>query len=385
MGCQQKMKIPDLRETYGYKDTHPFGGYVAYHIVEQSFPDNWINDKNDPFSEDLNWLTDTASLYISISNELYVDDKDVTRLLDFIYKGNTAFLAASQFDTTLLNKLYCKVKNYDFLARLQPRTFTTTSLRLIDGITTFKEKPLQYFYLPFLNSFSEINAAYCRKVGYNQNDEPNCIVLFWGKGKLFLHCDPRAFSNYFLLQGSNYQYLTQLLQVMPKTPEHVYWNSYYVKKTYKGGGSSFSSLSTIFKYPPLIWAFWLALALLLLYIFFNGKRRQRIVPVIPPVKNSSVAFAEAIGGLYLKEKDNKTIAQKMITYFNEHIRTSYFLNTNLVNEDFLISLSRKSGVELIKIKRLYYDMQHATDSPEVKDTMLLSINEQIQEFYKTKN
>jgi hypothetical protein len=42
MGCQQKMKIPDLRETYGYKDTHPFGGYVAYHIVEQSFPDNWM-------------------------------------------------------------------------------------------------------------------------------------------------------------------------------------------------------------------------------------------------------------------------------------------------------------------------------------------------------
>ena len=172
---------------------------------------------------------------------------------------------------------------------------------------------------------------------------------------------------------------------MPQTPEHIYWSSYYGKKTYKESDNSFSTLSTIFKYPPLRWAFWIALALLLLYILFNGRRRQRIVPVIPPVENSSVAFAEAIGGLYLKEKSNKTIAEKMITYFHEHIRSRYFLNSSVVNEDFLQSLSRKSGVEYATIKRLYYDMQTAVDSPEVDDEMLLNLNTQIQEFYKTKN
>lgn len=384
IGCKQRQQIPDLRETYNYKDTHPFGAYVAYQIVQQTYKDTWVNNKNDKLADDLFWINDTSSLYISISKNLYLEDNDVKKLLDFVYNGNTALLAASVFDSTLLTKIKCNVENYDFLELMKPLSFTNTGIRLINGITTFRDTTLQYFYLPFLNHFSELNVSNTRKVGYNQKDEPNCIVIFWGKGKLFLHCDPRAFSNYFLLQGSNYQYLTQLLQVMPKSPENVYWNSYYVKKNYKSNGKSFSSFDAIFKYPPLIWAFWLMLAMLFLYIFFSAKRRQRIVPVISPVKNSSIQFAEAIGGLYLKEKDNKIIALKMITYFNEHIRSVYFLNTNLVNDDFVLSLSRKSGIELAQVKKLYYEMQQIADSPEVDDSMLLSLNEQIQEFYKTK-
>ena len=143
-------------------------------------------------------------------------------------------------------------------------------------------------------------------------------------------------------------------------------------------------MSTIFKYPPLKWAFWISLMLLLLYILFNGKRRQRIVPIIKPVQNSSVAFAEAIAGLYLKEKNNKIIADKMITYFNEYIRSRYFLNTNIANHDFLMALSRKSGVVLNKTETLYRTMQQVSDSIEIDDFILLNLNEQIQQFYKNK-
>jgi hypothetical protein len=384
-GCVKKSSLPDMRESYNYKDIRPFGGYVAYHILENSFSDNWIGIKDSPFAETVNWLSDdTSSIYVSISKKFYVDENDANALLNYVYKGNTVFIAASEIDTTLLSKIYCAQDTYDMMYNFMAQTYNNTAVRLITAVTNSDSNWVRYYYFPFINYFSKIEPTYCRKVGYNEKGLPNCIVLFWGHGKMYLHCDPRAFSNYFLLKENNYIYMKELLQILPKNPEHVYWDNFYNKRNYKRN-NNFSTLNTIFKYPALKWAFWIAVLLLLLYIFFSAKRRQRIVPIVKPVQNSSIAFAEAIAGLYLKEKNNKIIAEKMITYFNEHVRSRYFLNTNVVNQDFLTALSRKSGVDVDATKNLYYTMQQIIDSPDIDDLMLLNLNEQIEQFYKNKN
>jgi hypothetical protein len=67
---------------------------------------------------------------------------------------------------------------------------------------------------------------------------------------------------------------------------------------------------------------------------FDSKRRQRIIKPLQPNINTSVAFTETVGRLYLQKKDNRNIADKMITYFLEHIRNQYFLNTNQLNDEF---------------------------------------------------
>ena len=72
----------------------------------------------------------------------------------------------------------------------------------------------------------------------------------------------------------------------------------------------------------------------------------------------------------------------MSTYFNEYIRNNYFLNTNTVNDDFITTLSRKSGVERTKVESIYRAIDHAHNNTTVDDYQLLSLNEQIQNFYK---
>jgi hypothetical protein len=136
------------------------------------------------------------------------------------------------------------------------------------------------------------------------------------------------------------------------------------------------------KHPPLAAAFWLSLIMLALYLAFGSKRRQRVIPPRKPNENTSVTFTETIGRLYLQKKDNKNIAEKMITYFNEHVRNSYFLNTNVVDDEFITTLSRKSGVDRGAVESLYRAMQHAHQSAAVDDYQLLSLNQQIQHFYK---
>lgn len=383
-GCGDSSGLPDMRETNGYRETKPFGTSVAYELLQQTYPKQFLQVKKKSFSDIFAWTNDTAALYVNVSKCYYADEDDANALLNFVFKGNTAFIAASQFDTILLNKLYCKETDFAMQEQFLPENYLQTRTSLVPAVLNTSDSIYQYYYQPFANYFSTINDGYARIVGYNNLKQPNFIVFFWGKGRLFLHCDARAFSNYFLLQKNNYQYLSQPLQVLPAEPEHIYWDDFYNKKNYPSQGNKRSLLSALWSHPPLRWAFLLLMALFILYLVFNSKRRQRIIPVIRPVQNSSVKFAEAIAGLYLKEKNNKSISDKMITYFNEYIRGNYFLNVNTGDKEFLSSLSKKSGVPLEKTETLFRTMQQLSNISIVTDAHLVDLNNQIQQFYKLK-
>ena len=121
-----------------------------------------------------------------------------------------------------------------------------------------------YYYYPFLNSLSGYDTAFTRVLGVNENNQPNYIILFSGKGRIYLHVAPRIFSNYFLLTGDNYKYLENVLSYLRTDPKNIYWDEYYKnanlnrRKNNDGkDDNDFSSLSVIRQHPPLLWAFWL--------------------------------------------------------------------------------------------------------------------------------
>ncbi|MBL0144487.1 MAG: hypothetical protein IPP48_00645 [Chitinophagaceae bacterium] len=378
--CNKKNQIPSLTETYAKADKKPFGGYVVHKQIEELFFTNTVQDKKQPF--DKTWddikYDDTASLYICITPKLFLSDAEVEAMMDYIYEGNDLFIASGIIDETLTQKIASHQAN--------------NMLGLLLGTDTFKNTitypPLKdtigysYYYKPFDNNFSKVNTSYTKVLGTNEEGKPNYIVYFHGKGKLFLHCDPRAFSNYFLLKKQNYKYVDKVLAYTNTRPTHVYWDNYYRSINRRRNDEEFSSLGEILKHPPLATAFWLALALLTLYILFGGKRRQQVIEVVKPNENTTVTFTETIGRLYLQNKDNKNIADKMIMYFNEHIRNQYYLNTSTINAEFITALSRKSGIEHNRVETLYRTIQHAQQSTQLSDFELLSLNEQIQKFYK---
>ena len=329
-----------------------------------------------PFDRTWGQISDTASLYVCMAPNLFLNTDEVKAMLDYVYAGNTLFIAANRFDTSLLNEIKCR----------EEYTSSLTYYGYLDSVCNtsvkFMDSAYTYYYDPFKNWFSYDDTVFTKVLGVNEDNRPDFIVVFHGKGKLFLHCDPRAFSNYFLLKNNNYKYLQNTFAYTNDYPDHLYWDDYYWKLGGRTAGGKGGSLSEILSHIQLAWAFWLVLLLLLLYILFAGKRRQRIIEKIKPNDNTTVTFTETIGRLYLQKKDNKNIAEKMSTYFNEYVRNNYFLNTNIVNDDFITTLSRKSGVDRGKVESLYRTMQHVQHNAAVDDYQLLSLNEQIQNFYK---
>ncbi len=372
-------KLPELRETFSKKDDIPFGTSVAYRELKLLYPSNTVRDIRQPFSQTWKEISDTGSLYVCITSNLFLEETEVNAILQYIAEGNDLFISANYIDELLQEKIKCNVRQQlNFLLSFSSLKDTETR-SLIEP-----DSAHSYFYLPFGNSFTSFDTGRTRIVGLNDNMEPNSIIYFYGRGKLYLHCDPRAFSNYFLLKNENYKYLEQSLAFTQANPQRIYWDDYY-NKMRRRSSEDFSTFSEIMKHPPLKYAFWLALALLLFYVLFGSKRVQRIIESRKPNENTTVTFTETIGRLYLQKKDNRNVADKMITYFNEFIRNKYFLNTSQVNDDFITSLGRKSGVPRDQVESLYRTIADVHASDALDDYRLLSLNEQIQKFHKNKN
>ncbi len=390
-GCDSAVpakRIPKLTETYYASDKKPFGAYIAYHQLGEMFFHNSIHTESRNFEESWKNIDDTSGVYITIAKTLYTTNEDVNSIIAFAERGNDAFFSAQSFDHNLLDELGCKVFSDLDIDILHGILYKRTGIRFNSHIST-DTSMYRYYYYPFTTKFASFDPADTRVLGYSAFGAPDFIVVFRGKGRIFLHCEPRTFSNYFLLQYDNYHYLENAFGYMNDHPQHVYWNSYYARLRSKdeamnnrNDSGGFSSLSEILKHPPLAVAFWLSLSMLLLYVLFGIKRRQRVIEMVKPNENTTVTFTETIGRLYLQKKDNKNIAEKMTTYFNEYIRNKYFLNTYLINGDFIDTLSRKSGVPHGKVESLYRAIDRIGHSMETDDFQLLSLNEQIQDFFK---
>jgi len=111
---------------------------------------------------------------------------------------------------------------------------------------------------------------------------------------------------------------------------------------------------------------------------------QRVVEAAEPNNNTTVAFTETIGRLYLQKKDNRNIADKQITYLLEHIRNQYYLNTSQVNDEFIAALSRKTNASKEGMDKLFQMIHTIQQSEEISDDQLLELNSQVENFFKSK-
>jgi hypothetical protein len=132
----------------------------------------------------------------------------------------------------------------------------------------------------------------------------------------------------------------------------------------------------------LRWAFWLVLLLFALIYLFDSKRKQRAIPVINPLRNSSMEFVKTIGRLYYQRRDNNNLALKMVTHFQDHVRNRYHLQAGTLDEGFIERLAYKSGFDKSSLENLAEDMKRLTEQGYLTDEALKELYRKLEEFYK---
>ena len=356
-----------------YRDKEPMGTNMAYRLLPHLFTagTTLASKKVNALVNVLSYAKGT--IYISIGKNIILGDEEFTQLLSYVGRGNEFFISGNGIDYRLLDTLGIKHSYADSSTPHKQNTF----LQIADTVT-YGRKKYGFFFYPFSDVFDRYDSSTTKVLGVNENGRPNYIVVRYGRGKFYFHTAPTAFTNYFLLTTGNTAYFDQVFSYLSRDASAVYWAD-----TDKfGRGSDFSALAVFWKNPPLKYAMLLACALMLLYIAFGSKRKRRLVPPLVPNTNSSLSFVHTIGNLYLQKKDNRNIAVKMLTFFFEHVRSNYHLNTNNINSEFIQALAGKSGVEEAKVRALITQSEYINQVDSITDQELFQINNLIYEFYK---
>jgi hypothetical protein len=91
-------------------------------------------------------------------------------------------------------------------------------------------------------------------------------------------------------------------------------------------------------------------------------------------------FTQTIGRLYYQHRDHKNIAEKKITYFLDHLRSHYYVQTGEFNDDLFDRLHAKTGQPLAEITALFNLIAHIRRQPAVSETQLLQLHRSIEKF-----
>lgn len=134
----------------------------------------------------------------------------------------------------------------------------------------------------------------------------------------------------------------------------------------------------------LKWAYYVGLLGILLFILFQGKRNQRIIPTRIPLKNQSIAFARTIASMYYEKSDHKSIANQKIIFFLDYIRTELLISTLVIDDQFFENIVAKTGNKKETIETLFQKIEiiQSQKDPlyQVSKEQLIGLNNLIEEF-----
>jgi hypothetical protein len=221
------------------------------------------------------------------------------------------------------------------------------------------------------------------KLGQNSTGGVNFVQMNKGSGRFYLHASPLAFSNYFILHKQNIQYYQQALSVIPSDTRAVVWNEYFLQKRNRPSGKEGTNwLGALFTVPAFRWGLLTALFFLVLFILLQMRRQQRVIPPHEKWRNDSLDFVKTLGRLYYDRGDHRNLAQKMGAYFLEHVRSTYKLSTQTLDDDFVRTLHAKTGYPEPEIRNIVTEIEQLKEGPAISDERLAYFHHQLELFYQ---
>jgi hypothetical protein len=368
----EKTKRIDRRISLRRRDKIPYGTKVAFDGLSTLFPNATISDDNKALTSVQTGEGKVAC--VIVVSEMNPGPADINSILEFVGAGNHVFISSRFFGDSLLHALGLKA------------TYRFWWHPLMDSLQLSVRQPVTGDSLSFSypgDSYdgwvSSYDQKYTTVLGRDRSGRPDFVRFnYKGGGTLYLHFAPLAFSNFFLLHKHNIVYYQAALSYLPTSVTAVVWDGYFAHR----GHESFSALQYIMSNPGLAWAFWLVLLLFLLIYLFESKRRQRTIPIVNPLQNSSLDFVRTIGRLYFQRRDNFNLASKMVAHFQDLVRTRYNLPVVALDEELVNKLAYRTGYRREDLSKLVGYMRELPSKAHVPDPELLDFHRQLEAFYK---
>jgi hypothetical protein len=360
----------------------PFGAYALHALLPSQFKSVRLTTSNQTFYEFKDSLQKKETVFILASN-FSGDKEDTEALLDYVGKGATAFISAQYFWGKFADTLNVSTSDYFFAdanAMQAGKTYSASDSSSLRFANHALDSTRTYFFKRdnIHNYFETFDTTRTTIIAWNDRHKPVSLKVQWGDGHFILNSTPIAFTNIYLMRSEHLaEFAGKMLSYLPE--RNVYWTEFYQV----GRRESATPLRFVLTNEPLRWAYYLTLGAILLFMIFEAKRKQRIIPVIKPLANTTLEFVSTIGNLYFQKGDHKDIAEKKIQFLMEQIRAKYWLHTTRIDDVFLTSLASKAGKSLEEVMILFKTIKTISSQPSVSAEQLMDLNQKIEKFHES--
>ncbi|WP_421945326.1 DUF4350 domain-containing protein [Pedobacter sp.] len=358
----------DWSPSYKKESKIPYGTFILYNRIQDVLPKVKKQASATPIYNTLKGKNYKNASYLIVAPQVKITKQDFEQLKKFASAGNKIFIASYSLGNYAEKELKLK-SAYNFNQDGSSINFTNPALKTVVNYGFEKGIGNQYY--------RSIDTSKTTILGIDAKEKPNFIRYDYGKGALFLIAGPGFYSNFNMLDKYGPEYAAKTLSYLNGTNTLIYDTYYSIVDT-----GETDILRVFFKHPELKYAYYLCIFSLLLFVFYDIKRRQRIIPIADPYTNTSVAYAQVVGSVYYHEHNNLDIAQKKISYLLEHLRSRYYLKTNEIDGSFATTLMQKTGINDTMAKSLTRYIMQIPTLNSYSDAELIGLNHIIEDFYK---
>ncbi len=387
-------------ENYKEKNKGPYGTQVLYALLKEYFPGESLIKIQKPLSQELPAKPAKPSSYVFVGPAPFYDSASRATLLKFVSNGNYAFIASKEIPESLIEELnpeWCVPKEpddplLDFTKDTQAlANLLHPDLKLPEPVRLRYLKPYPrnspppaYYWTYFRPDYFCDREGGFVELGKLNRRHVNFVRISHKKGWIYLHTNPVFFSNLSLLEKDRVAYVEGALSHLP--PGTIYWDQFSKipgRNMGSDGGmgnrqfADRSPLDYILRQPALAAAWYLLVAIGLLFLIFRTKRRQQPVPVIPPNKNTSLEFILAIGRLNFLQQDHKKTALQKMKLFLQFARERFMLPTRELDDEFVTLLSAKAQIDPQAVRHLILMYQNIQRGSIVTENTLIEFSQRL--------
>ncbi|MCG8306217.1 MAG: hypothetical protein MI975_02420 [Cytophagales bacterium] len=358
--------------TLHQRDKNPFGAYVLKSLMR----DSWIPEvtSSNKTLFELSELNEPNLMIICENFE--VSPSGIEALMNLAYGGKRILISAHQMDTSFSQALKFSLNKLSFSFYLQNMWGGDTT-----GVSLSEARPdagKVYWYPRQLLSqhFMDFDTAKFRVLARNTDGEAVALKIDHGEGAFILSSTPLVFSNFSMLRSENHEFAAGILSRL--LPGALHWTEYYQL----GRMESRTPLRYILTQPPLKWALYVLMISILMFMLFEMKRKQRVIPVLSPLKNETLDFVKTIARLYYQRKDHKNLAAKKILHFTEYLKHQLHVDLNDDISEVVTTVAAKTATDEKEVQLFFDQMNRIGNASFISSGDLKSLTDRIDRILK---
>lgn len=326
---------------YGFDSKDPYGLYYFNTLLKQRIESNNIQDVTDEKMLDTLLNKTTKTLYVMIGDTVTLEPRQFQQIITKVKEGDGLMLFA--------NKTYQWV--YDSLALKGNLSYTySNEIALIAREKTFT---LHHLY--------QADTIFGRTFGLLGSNKPNLCMnegllvetsFPVGTGEALVGFFPKALVNYQFLNPDGLAH-SQLLISRLRPYNRILFLSFATLKwqsEYQWEESipkeQRSLLKLINEHSPLKNAVYALLLGLLMFVFFSGKRKQAITPLMDAPSRLTTNYIETLASIYQSHESPNVAFNLVKQQFFHAIQRSFYVDISKFSiDDQARTLKEKTSIE----------------------------------------